>query len=422
MTKIRLTVEAIGAQGDGIAHYDGHSLFLPETLPGEVVDVELDDDGVGEVDLIEPSSTRVAPPCPHFGVCGGCSMQHMNIDSYAAWKRDIVVAAFAQAGLEATIEPLVPCAPHERRRVTFTAANSIDGVTVGFNEEGSNSLLALDACPVMVPAIFELVPVLEKIAATCVPPGKTAHVTVLETETGHDCAFEASHTITDDMRRGISKTVHGTTIARLSFNGEIIITKGAPVIRFDAIAVEPPPGGFTQAVKSIEDAMVALVTKHLGKSKNVVDLFAGSGTFSLPLARRCSVHAVEGEAPAVDALKRTWRDNAAGERLRTVTAEKRDLFRSPLTRVELNDYRGIVFDPPRAGAQGQMAALAQSTIEKVAAVSCNPTTLVRDLSVLVEAGFTIEKVVPLDQFLWTPHVEVVALLSRRNKKNHRSFG
>lgn len=422
MTKTRLTIEAIGAQGDGIAHHDGHSVFLPETLPGEVVDISFDDDSSGDVELIEISPNRVDPPCLHFGVCGGCSMQHANAATYAVWKRDIVVAAFAQAGLDADIDPLVTCAPQERRRVTLTAANTPNGMLIGFNEAGSNTVLPLNACMVMAPGIFSLLPSLTKIAATCVPPGKTAAVTVLETETGYDCAFEAKHDIADDMRRGISKAVDHTTIIRLSFNGEVIITRALPIIRFDGIVCTPPPAGFTQAVKSIEDVMASLVTKHLGKSKNVVDLFSGSGTFTLPLSRKCAVHAIEGEAPAVLALERAWRENAASEKLRTVTTEKRDLFRSPLTRVELNDYRGLVFDPPRAGADGQMVALAKSTIEKVAAVSCNPTTLVRDLTVLVEAGFTIEKVVPLDQFLWTPHVEVVALLSRRNKRNHRSFG
>lgn len=422
MTKTRLTIEALGAQGDGIAHHDGHSIFLPETLPGEVVELDLSDDGVGDVTLIETSPHRVEPPCPHFGMCGGCTMQHVNFDTYAAWKRDIVVSAFAQAGLDVSIDPLVTCAPHERRRVTLTASNTAAGMIVGFNEEGSNTVLALTDCKVMSPGIFQLLPVLTKIAATCVPPGKTASIIVLETETGYDCAFDAKHDITDDMRRGITKVIDTTPIVRLSFNGEIIITSAQPIIRFDAIACTPPPGGFTQAVKSIEDAMAALVTSHLGKSKTVVDLFSGSGTFTLALARKCAVHAVEGEVAAVQALERAWRENAAVEKLRTVTTEKRDLFRSPLTRVELNDYRGAVFDPPRAGAEGQMAALAKSTVEKVAAVSCNPTTLVRDLTVLVDAGFTLEKVVPLDQFLWTPHVEVVALLSRRNKRDHRSFG
>lgn len=422
MTKTRLTIEALGAQGDGIAHHDGHSIFLPETLPGEVVDIDLDDDGVGDVDLIETSPNRVEPPCPHFGECGGCSMQHVDEQTYTAWKRDIVVAAFAQAGLDVAIDPLVTCAPYERRRATLTATNTPTGMVVGFNEEGSNTVLSLSACHVMTPGIFALLPTLTKIAATCVPPGKTAAITVLETETGYDCAFDAKHAIADDMRRGITKVIDGTSISRLSFNGEVIIASAHPIIRFDGIACTPPPGGFTQAVKSIEDAMATLVTGHLGKSKMVVDLFSGSGTFSLPLARKCAVHAIEGEAAAVHALERAWRENAAAEKLRTVTTEKRDLFRSPLTRVELNDYRGLVFDPPRAGAQDQMAAITKSTIEKVAAVSCNPTTLVRDLAVLVEAGFTLEKVVPLDQFLWTPHVEVVALLSRRNKRNHRSFG
>ncbi|MGB7431363.1 MAG: class I SAM-dependent RNA methyltransferase [Ahrensia sp.] len=422
MTKTRLTIEALGAQGDGIAHHDGHSVFLPGTLPGEIVDIDFDDDGVGEVELIETSPKRVEPPCPHFGVCGGCSMQHVDFDTYVAWKRDIVVNAFAQAGLDVDIDPLVTCARHERRRVTLTASNTAEGIIVGFNEEGSNTVLALTDCTVMTPGIFELLPTLKKIAATCVPPGKTASIIVLETETGYDCAFEAKHAIADDMRRGITKVIDTTSIIRLSFNGEIIIASAQPIIRFDAIACTPPPGGFTQAVKSIEDAMAGLVTGHLGKSKMVVDLFSGSGTFTLPLARKCAVHAIEGEAAAVQSLERAWRESAASEKLRTVTIEKRDLFRSPLTRVELNDYRGLVFDPPRAGAQDQMAAIAKSTIETIAAVSCNPTTLVRDLAVLIDAGFSLEKVVPLDQFLWTPHVEVVALLSRRNKRNHRSFG
>ncbi len=159
--------------------------------------------------------------------------------------------------------------------------------------------------------------------------------------------------------------------------------------------------------------MARLVCEHLGKARRVIDLFAGSGTFALRLAKSAVVHAVEQDANALAALDIGFR---FANGLKTVTHERRDLFRRPVTPMELKRFDGLVFDPPRSGAEDQARAIAKSDIRQVAAVSCNPTTLARDLSILVSGGYRLKSVTPIDQFLWSPHVEAVALLEKPRRR------
>ncbi len=232
---------------------------------------------------------------------------------------------------------------------------------------------------------------------------------MLETDTGLDLAFEGLK-LSDPQRRSAVDAVLGERgIARVSLNGEIVVEPLKPAIDFDGVTVSPPPGAFTQATRPAEDAMAKLVLAHVGKAKRVADLFAGIGTFALRIARTARVHAVEGDDRAVKALDFAAR-NTQG--LKPVTAEKRDLFRRPMMAQELKAFDAVVFDPPRAGAETQCHELARSGVKKIAAVSCNPVTLARDLSILTAAGYRITGVTPIDQFLWSAHVETVATLEK----------
>lgn len=405
------TIARLGAQGDGIAETETGPLFIPFTLPGERVTAAREKDRAGLIAVVEPSPLRVAPPCRHFGECGGCALQHMEQGAYLDWKRDKVVQALR--GIDAPVGEIVPCAPHSRRRVGFSARKTEAGMLLGYNRALSHHIIDVAECPIAVPAIEAALPRLRELAALIAVTPQAFHLTVTATASGLDVAAKGSGRLSDAARRTASDFAIRNRIARLSVDSEIIVEAVKPAIAFGAATVAPPPGVFLQAVAAAEQAMADLVIGHIGKAKRVADLFAGTGAFALRLAPNSDVHAVEGDQAALAALDKAARGTPG---LKRVVAEKRDLFRRPLTAKELDAHGGIVFDPPRAGAEDQSKQIAKSEVPLVAAVSCNPTTLARDLKILIAGGYTVKSVTPIDQFLWSPHVEAVALLEKPKKR------
>ncbi|MBC7283166.1 class I SAM-dependent RNA methyltransferase [Hoeflea sp.] len=416
MSAQKLDIIRLGGQGDGIAETPSGQIFVPFTLPGDVVNAAVEKSRATLMSVLEPSSDRVTPPCPHFGPdhenagCGGCAVQHMADEPYRAWKRDLVVAALEGRGIDAEVAPLVACAPHSRRRVVFAARRTDKGAILGFNRAMSHQIVAIETCVIATPRINQALPSIRRLA-TAVAVGKEAfHLSVLDAVPGLDIAVDAPFKLSEPDRLRIITAVRAEQpVARLAFNGEILIEKQPPQLTFGSVLVSPPPGGFVQATAEAEAVMGDLVSDHFKKAKRVIDLFSGSGTFALRLAAHSHVHAVEADAPSLAALDKAAR-RAQG--LKPVSVEKRDLFRRPMMTAELKAYQGLVFDPPRAGAEVQAGDIARSTIPRVAAVSCNPVTLARDLEILIAGGYRVLSVTPIDQFLWTSHVEVVALLER----------
>jgi 23S rRNA (uracil1939-C5)-methyltransferase len=281
---------------------------------------------------------------------------------------------------------------------------------IGFNQAESHHIVAIEECPIASAGIMARLPAIKTIAAAMAVNAEAFRISVLETQTGLDLAVDGIKSLSDKQRRSTIETVLSLRgIARVSLNGEILVEPVKPMIDFGGVQVAPPPGAFTQATKQAEDAMAELVATHVGKAKRIADLFAGSGTFSLRLARIGRVHAVESEEKPLAALDQAARTTQG---LKSVSVERRDLFRRPLMTQELKVYDAVVFDPPRAGAEFQSKELARSQVKKIVAVSCNPLTLARDLAILVEGGYRITRVTPIDQFLWTSHVEVVAALEK----------
>ncbi|TKT81139.1 class I SAM-dependent RNA methyltransferase [Aquamicrobium sp. LC103] len=408
-----LEISRLGAQGDGIADTPKGQVFVPFTLPGEKVTASVHKDRADLIAVLEASPERVEPPCRHFGICGGCALQHMEDGAYRAWKRSKVMQTLASKHIEADVGELVPCAPETRRRVVFTARRTERAMLLGYNQAFSHNIVAIEECPITLPAIVDRLDDLREVAAAICTTAKPFRMTVTHTASGLDIAAEESGRLEDAERRRAVDLAIARGLARLSIDGEIIVEPKKPVVMMGDVAVSPPPGGFLQAVEAAEAAMAEIAAAHVAKSKKVVDLFSGSGAFALRLARRSEVHAVEGDAAALASLERGFR---FGEGLKRVTTERRDLFRRPLTFKELNLYDGLVFDPPRAGAEEQSKQIARSDIPKVAAVSCNPVTLARDLRILIDGGYQLKSVTPLDQFLWSPHVEAVALLEKPRKR------
>jgi len=410
---MRLTIDRLGAQGDGIANTPRGPVYVPFALPGEEVNAAVEKDRGTLIAVLEPSPERIDPVCRHFGECGGCTLQHLRADAYHAFKRERVAEALRREKIEVETAGLVTCKPGSRRRVVLSARKTFGGMVLGYHRMASAQIIEIAECPISLPAIVEALPVLRAQAAIVAQTDKPFHIAVTATDTGLDVAFTGSGKLPDAVRREAGHFAMTARFARLTVDGEIVVEPVKPVVSFGPAKVSPPPGGFLQAVASSEAAMAGLVTGHLAKAKKVADLFSGSGAFALRLAAKSEVHAVEGDAAALAALDKGFRLTPG---LRRVTTEKRDLFRRPLTFKELNGFDGVVFDPPRAGAEDQCKQLARSDVPLVAAVSCNPATLARDLRILVDGGYRIESVTPVDQFLWSGHVEAVALLSKPKKR------
>ncbi|WP_294646455.1 class I SAM-dependent RNA methyltransferase [uncultured Aureimonas sp.] len=405
----QVAIDALGTRGDGIARQPT-TVFVPFALPGERVTIERQG-GRGQLLSVDaPSPDRREAPCPHFGRCGGCDLQHLSDDLYATFKRDLVVDALSREGLSPDVASLVSCDPASRRRAVFTAVRAGPRVLFGFHEALSHRIAPIETCLVVVPEIVARLKRFERLATLLIDRQRELRMTVTRTTTGLDVAIEQTAKLTADLRQAtIAWGAEDGAVARLSVDGETLIENRVPVIDVAGIAVPFPPGAFLQAVGRAEEHMAEIALAHLAPSKSVADLFCGFGAFSLRLARRHAVHAAEFDAPALAALEKAKR-GASG--LKPIAIERRDLYRRPLTVKELSKFDGVLFDPPRAGAEAQSRELAASAVKRIAAVSCNPVTLARDAAILVGGGYRLLSVTPIDQFLWSHHVEAVALFER----------
>lgn len=406
---LEVTIERLGAQGDGVAETANGPLFVPFTLPGERVRVAPSDDGkhAALLEVIDPSPDRVQPICPHFGVCGGCALQHMDSSAYLAWKRTLVTAALRSRGLEAEVEDVRAVPPGNRRRATFTLGRRRQGLALGYRRARSHDLIDIEVCPILSPEIVRPLPKLKPALAALLGGKREARVGMTATETGLDIVLEGVRPkeAVLAMLAGIMGTLG---VSRITAAGESVMLT-PPTVRFGRAQVKLPPGAFLQAAPAAEAIITTLVREGVGKAKRVADLFAGAGTFSLALAEASAVDAYEADEAALAGLADAARHTP---KLKPVRALTRDLFRDPLVPKELEPYDAVVFDPPRAGAAAQAEQLAKSKVKRIVAVSCNPATLARDLRLLVDGGYRITRVVPVDQFLFSPHVEVVAHLTR----------
>ncbi|HEX5008276.1 MAG TPA: class I SAM-dependent RNA methyltransferase [Hyphomonadaceae bacterium] len=410
MPDVTLKITELGAQGDGVAEHDGRKVFVPLALPGETVKAEISGDRARLTEIVEAAPGRMGPRCSHYGECGGCSLQHTPEADYLEFKRRQVVSALSFQKIEAPVDAVVAIAPRTRRRAVFAAARAGKSIIVGFHGRRSHHIVPISDCAVVTPGVLALLPKLEQIARVAAPPKDALTITATETATGFDVALTGvAKGFPADARVRLTQISGGLGIARLSVNGEVALEQAAPVVRAGAAHLTPPPGGFLQACEPSEAAMLILVQDAVGDARRVVDLFSGSGTFSLPLAATATVHAVENDESALMALDKAARRSTS---LKPVTTEKRDLFRRPLTKDELKRFDAAVIDPPRAGAEAQTKQLADSDVKRIAMVSCNAGTFARDLRLMIDSGYRVKRITPIDQFLWSPHIEVVASLSR----------
>lgn len=385
-------------------------IFVPFTLPGERVRVAVEpgNDHAGLIEILEASPDRIEPVCPHFGSCGGCALQHLEEGAYLRWKRDQVIAALKARGLDAEVEPVRPVPLGSRRRAALALGRGKDGLALGYRRARSHALIDIAVCPVLSPSIARSLPKLKEALGLFLGGRREARVGVTETGRGLDVVVEGIKPRPAALGAFVGKAA-SLGVARLTADGESIAPGGPPEIDLSGASVRLPAGAFLQASGAAEAVLVELVREGVDGAKRLADLFAGLGTFTFALARDAAVDAFEDDEAALQALAEAARKTP---KLKPVRGLARDLFRAPLSPKELQAYDAVVFDPPRAGAAAQAEALAKSSVRKLVAVSCNPGTLARDLRLLVDGGYRIVRIVPVDQFLFSPHVEVVVHLER----------
>jgi 23S rRNA (uracil1939-C5)-methyltransferase len=408
----RLTIDHVGHFGDGVALVDGDPVYVPYTLPGETVEVA----GAGHPDrrrllnVAQASAERITPFCPHFGVCGGCAIQHWDPAQYRAWKHGLVVETLRLAKLDCEVAPLIDAHGAGRRRITLHARlGSHDVLKVGFAAAGSHDIIPVDRCPILDPGLAGALEAAWALAEPLKPTGKPLDIQITATEGGLDVDIRGSGPLKAQLVTALSRVAERHRLARLTRHGELVLLRNAPVMTVGPARVTLPPGSFLQATAAGEDILARLVAEHCGRAKHVADLFCGVGPFALRLATGARVSAFDSEPNAIAALQKAA---AATPGLKPVKAWARDLFRRPLVPQELRDYDAVVFDPPRQGAMAQAKQLAASAVPIVIAVSCNAATFARDARLLIDGGYKCEGVTPVDQFRHTPHVELVARFSR----------
>jgi 23S rRNA (uracil1939-C5)-methyltransferase len=409
----RLRITHVGHLGDGIADTPGRLLYVPYALPGETVDVEPEPEHPDRLNLLHvdtPSPDRIAPICPHFGTCGGCAVQHWRGERYGAWKRDLVLTALAQGGIDAPVDELIDAHGAGRRRAVLHARRGThDVLAVGFAARRAHRIVAIDGCPIFAPQMHGTIEAAWAIAQALDPARKPLDIHVTAANEGLDIDVRGSGPLRPAHAAALAGIAAERRLARITRHGEIIAQAVAPTLRIGRARVPLPPGAFLQPTTAGEAALADLVLENTQGTRNIVDLFSGIGPFALRLAERARVAAADSSEPAIASLSRAA---ATTSGLKPIDAHVRDLFRRPLVASELARYDAAVFDPPRQGAQAQAAALAASRVPLVIAVSCNAATFVRDAQILLAGGYRLTRVTPVDQFRYSPHVEIVARLTR----------
>lgn len=397
MTEV--TIDSIGQHGDGVAEIGGERVFVPFTLPGERVEISREGERGTLIRVLEPSTERADPISPYFGTCGGCSLQHMNRETYASFKRGLVENALQHAEVETVVKLLVDATGAGRRRATLHVRKS----GAGYMRAKSHEVLDIDACPILVPTLSKHAP---RIARALQPLAGDCDVSFTLSDTGIDLSVKSERKLKPAQLAEFARTHR---LARLTFNGDPVFMAHPPAIRMGKAMVEIPPASFLQATAAAEETLAQLVIEGVGRVKSVADLFSGVGPFALRLAEGARVYAADSDRAGIAALVKAF-NHVQG--LKPVEAKVRDLFRDPLAPIELNPFDAVVFDPPRAGAEAQAKELARSKVKTVVAVSCEPKTFARDAAILIDGGYRLESVTPVDQFAWSTHVEVVGVFRR----------
>lgn len=412
MTKQEITIDSLGARGDGIGHLGDERIIVPLALPGERVMIERDGERAVLLDILKASPDRVEPVCPHFGTCGGCAVQHLSAGRSAEWKQNRVKTALSRAKIEADVLSTLDAHGVGRRRATLHVRYpKVPGgrIEAGFMQARSHALVDLDSCPLLVPELAKVPEIARDIGHVLRGLAKPLDVQATACAQGLDIDIRGAGPLPDPLRQKLITLAKTRDLARLTLHGERLIEARIPTLSMDGLTALLPPGSFLQATEMAESTLFDAARNMLGAAKNIADLFCGLGPFALRLSRQMKVTAIDSDKGAIEALQRSIRANPGGK---PMVAEARDLFRRPLFAHELKPFDAVLLDPPRQGAEAQCREIAKSKIGKVVSISCDPESFARDARILLDGGFKIGPVTPVDQFRHAAHVEMVAEFRR----------
>ena len=402
-------VDRLGQLGDGIIDTPNGEIFAPFTLPGEHIEGNVENGRVNSPKIIKPVSDRIKPACKHFKSCGGCSLQHASDTVISDWKIRKTQDALSQVNLHPEFRPIINSKAGSRRRATFAAKRTKKGALVGFHGRASDVIIEISECPISDPILLSGMPAFSQFAILGSSRKAILRISATVSENGLDVKIDNGKKLSATEISKFAQICNQFKILRLMWNDDVIAQSNPPSQKMGLANVIPPSGAFLQATKSGEAALIKTVLEIIGPSKRVVDLFAGCGTFALPISSKATVHALEGDANMIAALDSGWRATGG---LHDIKSETRDLFRRPLMPDEFKKIDAIVIDPPRAGAVSQVVEIAKANVGRIAFVSCNPATFARDASILCNNGYNLDWVQVIDQFLWNPHIELVAQFTK----------
>lgn len=422
--QITVAIDMLGARGDGIGQFEGKPVYVTGAMPGETIAVDVTDirkNGINGTiaKILTASPDRQEPPCQHFGKCGSCKLQHFNKAVYKDWTRDRAAFALKQQGVaEVVFEKAFIAEPATRRRLALKALKTTSKLVLGFNKQSSHQIEDLEECLVADPELVGLFQPLRQLLWQALPNAMLSTVHLTKTDTGIDLVVETSAELDLATRELCTDFANGHELAAFHWNNagflDPVIIRRQPIMKFAGVRVPVPPAAFLQATGASEKHMVETVMAACDGAKRVADLFCGIGTFTFPLAQKFQVLAVEGAKEALNSVEEGRNTASAnGVALRQIVTKHRDLFRRPLSEKELAGFDAVVIDPPRAGAEAQMKELAKSSVEKVVSVSCNPNTFARDARILIDGGYELTSVTPVDQFLWSSHLELIGIFQRK---------
>ena len=431
-------VTALDQEGRGIVRVGGKAVFVEGALAGELVAIDIyrrkpSYDLARATEILRASPSRVAPLCPHFGVCGGCSLQHLDAAAQVAAKQRVLEDALWHIGRVRAGELLAPIhgpswGYRQRARLSVRDVPKKGGVLVGFHERKSSFVTDMRCCPVLPPHISSLLPALRELIGslslrTRLPQIELAVGDEAPDGTGNEVLVLrnlAPLTPADERALAAFADRHGVRLY-LQPQGPATVQAFHPPSRTLSYAlpdfgvrIEFQPTDFTQVNLTMNRMLVrrAIGLLALSPGETVADFFCGLGNFTLPIARRgATVVGVEGSAPLVRRAQANALANGLADRTRFSLA---DLFEATPAGIEaLGPIDKALLDPPREGAIALVKALPEARLSRVVYVSCNPATLARDAAVLVnERGFSLRAAGVVNLFPHTAHVESVALFTR----------
>ena len=416
---LKVTIEELGGRGDGIVKAEKGPIYVPFSVPGDVVDLDIQGRKGSINRFYEKSSHRVEPPCQYFMRCGGCAVQHIEDKYYRHWKTDLIRTALKNQDLtDIQFAELQVSSINSRRRTSFHALGlGARKIKLGYAQKGSHNLIDINMCSIIVPEIEQFIDPLRVFLTGYLKQKQKMTIAVTASDNGLDVILNGAGEPDLDLRMKAATFAEKNDLARISWLDtkikksyfELLAERKKPFVTFNGRRVYYPIGSFLQATKEGQDILIKNMLESLPGCKKILDLFSGCGTFSVAAASECHVHAVENNQDMLNALKSSVNMMSG---IKNLTTEVRDLFFRPLLPHELNEFDAAIIDPPRAGAHNQISEIIKSDLQKLVMISCNPVTFAKDSRRLVEAGFTMGIVTPVDQFLFSSHLEIITVFTR----------